>query len=151
MCVKLRYEQTRLTQTLVQRNQRLAHMNRITTNSNRITNPIHSTRRRLETTTTNPSAIAIALTAAVWPTNFVRSLRSHRDVAGGGAPLAEALPLWHDTAVLRRADQLGRPGRELHGADPVCGCCVHRLRCAAHLHGHVLLAAHAAPLGGRSE
>lgn len=82
---------------------------------------------------------------------FVRSLRSHCDVAGGGAPLAEALPLWHDTAVLRRADQLGRPGRELHGTDPVCGRCVHRLRCATHLYGHVLLAAHAAPLGGRSE
>lgn len=128
MCVKLRYEQTRLTQTLAQRNQRLAHMNSTTTNSNRITNPIHSTRRRLETTTTNPSATAIPLTAAIWPTNlfarFAATVMSPEEVRRSQKPYRYGMILLCFGALINwvgLAENYTEPIRYAGVACIVCG------------------------------
>lgn len=64
-----------------------------------------------------------------------------RHVSRRGSTVAAAIPLWHGSALRRRSDQLAGAGRGLRGARALRGRGVHRRRRAAHLRGHVLLAA----------
>lgn len=63
----------------------------------------------------------------------------------GSPTIEKTLPIWHDSALLRSADQLDWPGRKLHGPVSVCWCGLYNWWSAAHLHGNVLLAARTQP------